>query len=154
MKQYLFLLTFLSAITFNAAAQNKSAVVATPQSTVSASDDAIAREATDKLTEKYQLSPEQSKTMYEIQTRKLRNVAQLQPIKQSDPDVYRGKMQSVQKGTLNSIERLLTTQAQKDLFQQNKVDIRTRQAEKRKELTMQGASKEAIEDAMLEIYSE
>lgn len=154
MKQYLILLTFLSAFAFGATAQNKSKGSAAPQNLVSTSDAAIAREATDKLTAKYQLSPEQSKTMYDIQTRKLRNIAQLQPIKQSDPATYRGKMQSIQKGTLNSIERLLTTPAQKDLFQQNKVDIRTRQADKRKELTIQGASKEAIEDAMLEIYSE
>lgn len=154
MKQYLILLTFLSTFAFGATAQNQSKSSAAPPNLVSMSDAAIAREATDKLTAKYQLSPEQSKTMYDIQTRKLRNIAQIEPLKQSDPAMYRGKMQSIQKGTLNSIERLLTTQAQKDLFQQNKVDIRTRQADKRKELTTQGASKDAIEDAMLEIYSE
>jgi len=154
MKQHLILLTFLATFAFSASAQDKSGNAAAPQNLVSSSDDATARDAVAKLTAKYQLSADQSKTMYGIQIRKLRNLTQIEPLKQSDPSMYRGKMQSIQKGTLNSIERLLNTQAQKDIFQQNKVAVRTQQAEKRKELTMQGASKEAIEDAMLEIYSE
>ncbi len=151
MKHCLLLLTFLSVFAYTTQAQNKAAA---PQSAPVQIDEAAARAATEKLTAKYQLTPDQQKTMLEIQMRKQRNLAQLEPIKASQPDVYRSKMQGIQKGTLNSIDRLLTTEEQRKLFNNTKVDTRTRQAEKRKELTMQGASKEAIEDAMLEIYAE
>ena len=63
-------------------------------------------------------------------------------------------MRSIQKGTLASIQRLLDTDAQRDIFKNTQSEIRTLQAQKRKEMSSQGATEEAVEIALLDIYFE
>lgn len=151
MKQTLFLLFFLSAVGLSA--QKVSS--APPASTqLSAADDAVARAATEQLVAKYQLNADQAKQMYTIQVRKLRNLASIESLKTSDPAHYRAKLQSVHNGTLASIRRILQTKEQVAIFDKTKVDTRNRQAEKRKEMMLQNASKDDIEAAMLDIYAE
>lgn len=147
MKHILFLLFFLSTVALTAQKVSNAP-------TVSAADDALARTATEQLVAKYQLNADQAKQMYTIQARKLRNLASIESLKTSDPAHYRAKLQSVQNGTLASTRRILQTKEQVALFDKTKVETRTRQAEKRKEMMLQGASKDAIEAAMLEIYAE
>ncbi|MCC7507080.1 MAG: hypothetical protein IT259_17365 [Saprospiraceae bacterium] len=146
MKQIAFLLFFLASVGLSA--QNS------PKTPLSAADDATARAATESLTTKYKLNADQAKQMYTIQVRKLRNMATIESLKTSDPALYAAKKQSVQNGTLASIRRILQTKEQVAIFDQTKVETRTRQAEKRKEMMLAGASKEAIEAAMLDIYAE
>lgn len=117
-------------------------------------DEAAARAATEALVLKYAFNADQAKQMYTIQVRKLRNLAAIESIKASDPARYRAKLKSVYSGALASTRRILQTKAQVAIFDQTKVDIRQRQAEKRKEMMVAGASKDAIEMAMLEIHAE
>ena len=151
MKQTLFLLFLLSAVGLSAQQADSAPPVSTQ---AGASDDAVARVATEQLVAKYRLNADQAKQMYTIQMRKLRNLASIESLKTSDPARYRAKLQSVQTGTLASIRRILQTKEQVAIFDETKVRTRNLQAEKRKEMMTQGASKEAIEAAVLEIFAE
>lgn len=113
----------------------------------------LAREATQQLKLKYQLDAAQEEKMYVIQQRKRRNLAEIEPLK-DNPALYNAKLQSIQRGTLASIQRMLNTPAQQEIFQQTKSELRKQRALKRQEMTEQGASKRAIESALLEIYLE
>lgn len=148
MKQILCLLLLLT--TAGLAAQNTRKTLPP----LSAADEATARTTTEQLVQKYQLNADQAKQMYTIQVRKLRNLASIETLRNSDPAHYRAKLESVHNGTLASIRRILQTKEQVQIFDKTKVETRTRQAEKRKELMLQGAAKDAIEAAMLEIYAE
>ncbi|MGI9160098.1 MAG: hypothetical protein ACR2K1_10135, partial [Saprospiraceae bacterium] len=67
--------------------------------------------------------------------------------------LYLAKMESLQNGTLGSIRRVLTPE-QRALFQQTQTAVRSRRAEKQKELRTQGADEAAIREAMLALYAE
>jgi len=118
------------------------------------SNDQEIRRATEALTAKYKLNADQAKQMYTIQLRKAKNIAQIAAFQNSDPALYRAKMQNVQKGTLASIRRILNTKAQVDLYQKTQADLRVLRAKKQKELSTKKASKEAVEIALLAIYAE
>lgn len=112
------------------------------------------RKATEALTAKYQLNADQAKQMYTIQVRKAKNLAQIESLKSSDPALYRAKVQNVQKGTLANIQRILTTKDQVALYKKTQSDLRIQRNKKQKELVGKNASKEAIENALLDIYAE
>jgi hypothetical protein len=114
----------------------------------------LARETTDKLVAKYTLNADQAKQMYTIQVRKLRNLNQIAPLKTFDPALYRAKVQSTQKGTLNSIRRILKNKEQVALFDATQRDVRNNRAMKQKEMMTQKADKAAIEAALLELHQE
>jgi hypothetical protein len=113
-----------------------------------------ARLATDALTEKYGLDAGQQAGMYTVQERKQRNLAEIEALQTADPERYRIKLQSVQKGTLNSIDRLLSTPEQKQLFRKTQMDVRTQRAEKRRELQRSGVPAQEIERQLLLLYTE
>jgi hypothetical protein len=148
MKHLTALLLFVVSIAFQATAQQSSAATPNP------AHEKAAREATDLLAAKYRLDADQSKQMYTIQLRKQRNTAEILPIKAENPALYHAKVKSLQKGTLASIRRILHTKEQVDLYQKTQVSVRSQQAEKRKALMAQQVSKEEIEVALLDIYSE
>lgn len=127
---------------------------ATSKPTISPDREAVARTTTDQLAAKYTLNADQAKQMYTVQVRKQRTLAQLENIRTSQPDVWRAKMKSLQKGTLASIRHLLHTKEQVDIYNNTQKETRIRQAEKRKAMMMEKASAEAIETAMLDIYAE
>ncbi len=110
--------------------------------------------ATEALTKKYALTADQAKQMYQIQVRKLRNQAEVEALRTTNPSLYQSKRQSLQKGTLASIRRLLHTKEQVQLYQKTQVEVRTLRAAKRKELMVQNAPKETVEAALLDIYAE
>ena len=91
------------------------------------------RKATEVLTAKYTLNADQAKQMYTIQLRKAKNVAQITSFQNSDPALYRAKMQNVQNGTLASIRRILNTKAQVDLYQKTQAELRNQRAQKREQ---------------------
>ncbi|MCC6281408.1 MAG: hypothetical protein IT262_12445 [Saprospiraceae bacterium] len=148
MKHLTALLLFVVSIAFQASAQHASAATPNP------AHESAAREATDLLVAKYHLDADQAKQMYTIQLRKQRNTAEIQSIQAENPALYRAKVQSVRKGTLASIRRILHTKEQVDLYQKTQVAVRSQQADKRKSMMAEQASKDAIEAAMLDIYSE
>ncbi len=117
-------------------------------------NDAIAREAAEKLVAKYNLNADQAKQVYTIQQRKQRNLSEIEPVKTTDRNLYLAKLESLQKGTLSSIRRLLRTKDQIDLYQKTQSDIRVKRAEKRQELIKAQKAKDDIQAAVLEIYEE
>lgn len=153
MKRFIALAFFLIALTAAATAQNteaKPAASAPP----SGANDAAAREATEKLVAKYTLNADQSKEMYTIQLRKLRNRASFASLETTNRSLYLSKLESLQKGTLSSIRRILRTKEQVELYQKTQSEVRNQRAVKRKELTGQNISKDDMQAAMLDIYSE
>lgn len=116
--------------------------------------DPVAREATDKLVAKYSLNADQAKTMYTIQARKLRNMKQIEAIKESDPARYSQKLASVQKGTLSSIKKLMRKKEQMDKFRSTQAQVANRKTEIKKQMAKSGSSKEAIAAAQMDVYEE
>jgi len=148
MKHLTALLLFVVSIAFQSAAQEASPATPNP------AHETAAREATDLLAVKYKLDADQTKQMYTIQLRKQRNTAEILPLQTENPDLYRAKVQSLRKGTLASIRGVLHTKEQVDIYQKTQISVRSRQADKRKEMMGQQRSKEEIEAALLDIYSE
>jgi hypothetical protein len=150
MKQLFALALFL--ITSVAVSAQK--VEAKPPSSPSASTDPVVRETTDKLVTKYTLNADQAKEMYTVQQRKQRNLGEIASLQTSNRSLYLSKIESLQKGTLSSIRRILRTKEQVDLYDKTQTDVRTQRSAKRKELTSKNLSKEDMQAAMLEIYQE
>ena len=117
-------------------------------------DDAAMRKVTEQLTEKYNLSADQAKQVYQIQQRKNRNLTEIAALQQSNQAQYQAKVRNIQEGTLANIRRVLNSKEQVDVFQQTQAEVRGLRSAKRKEMTTQGASKEAVEAAVLAIYAE
>ncbi|MBK9336506.1 MAG: hypothetical protein IPM98_07905 [Lewinellaceae bacterium] len=113
-----------------------------------------AREAADVLAKKYSLDAVQAENMYTVQVRKQKNLTEIVGLQASDPALYHAKLASVQQGTLASIRRVLTTKAQRDLFQQTQSEQRRLRGEKRREMEAQGDDPFAMEAAVLAIYME
>ncbi len=152
MKKLLFclLLAVSGGITLNAQKLESAA----PAAPTNSANDLELRKTTEALTEKYQLSPDQAKQMYSIQVRKKKNLAQIEALQNSDPALYRAKVQNVQKGTLASIRRILQTKEQVDLYQKTQSEMRTLRAKRQKELAATNVSKDVVETALLAIYAE
>ena len=117
-------------------------------------DDAAIGKVTEQLTEKYNLSADQAKQVYQIQQRKNRNLTEIAVLQQSNQAQYQAKVRNIQEGTLANIRRVLSSKEQVDVFQQTQAEVRGLRSAKRKEMTAQGASKEAVEAAVLAIYAE
>lgn len=117
-------------------------------------DDAAMRNTAGLLTEKYHLSADQAKQVYQIQQRKNRNLAEIASLQQSNQSLYQAKIRSIQEGSLANIRRVLNSKEQVDIFQKTQAEVRNLRAAKRKEMTASGASKEAVEAAVLAIYAE
>ena len=92
--------------------------------------------------------------MYQIQQRKNRNLTEIAVLQQSNQAQYQAKVRNIQEGTLANIRRVLSSKEQVDVFQQTQAEVRGLRSAKRKEMTAQGASKEAVEAAVLAIYAE
>jgi len=112
------------------------------------------RIATEKLTEKYALNADQAKQLYRVLVRKERNLAEIEGLQQTDPPLYRKKVQNVQQSTLANLRRILNTKEQVEIYQKTQSEIRTQRNQKQKELLAKRASKEEIENALLAIYAE
>jgi hypothetical protein len=151
MKQ-IFALALFFITTVAATAQNTEAKP--PAAATSSPNDAIAREATDKLVAKYTLNADQAKEMYTIQQRKQRNLGEIAPLQTSNRSLYLSKLESLQKGTLSSIRRVLRSKEQVDLYDKTQAEVRTQRSVKRKELTAKNPSKDDMQAALLEIYAE
>ena len=113
-----------------------------------------ARETTARLTGKYQLDEQQQKQVYTIQTRKLRNLAAIEGLKTSDPERYLAKMESIQKGAQASLQRLLKTPEQVQLYSQTQAEQRRQRSTRLEEMKAAGASNAAIAEALAGIYLE
>lgn len=125
-----------------------------PSDNTASATDAAARQATDSLVTKYTLNADQAKQMYAIQQRKQRNLAEIEPMKTNDHKQYLAKLESLQRGTLASIRRILQTKEQVEGYEKTQTAVQTQRAAKRKELVGKDLSKEDVQAALLEIYKE
>ena len=119
----------------------------------SAADQQSARKATEELTAVYSLSEAQVQKMYMIQERRFRNLSEIESLKTTDEALYRQKLKSIRTLTEASIANMLTPE-QKPILDRERAERRRNEAEKIKELQKNGASKDAIHQALLEMESE
>jgi len=108
------------------------------------------RKATDELTAVYNLSEVQQQKVYEIQERRLTNLAEIEQMKSQDYKAYLLKRRAVRVGTESAIKRLLEG-SQLEIFEVQTEARRKREIEKMQALKRQGATVAEIEIAMLEI---
>lgn len=151
MKNILLFSVFLFLLGHNSSAQQ--AAVAVPTEVADATK-AAAQAATDQLAAKYSLSADQAKKMYAVQLRKLGNIAEVAPLRQTDPAKFLAKSNAIQTGTLGSIQRILNSKEQLAIFQRTQSEVRVLKAAKRKELLTQKVATLEIDTALLDIYQE
>jgi len=108
------------------------------------------RQATEELTALYSLSEVQQAKVYDIQERRLTNLAEIEHLKAEDYKTYLLKCRAVRIGTENALKRLLEG-SQLEIFQVQMEDRRQREIEKMQALKQEGATKQEIEIALLEI---
>lgn len=113
-------------------------------------DRAAVQQATDELAALYQLDDEQKAKMFTIQERHFKNMAQVEPIKNTDQKLYVQKKRAVRMGTDASTKRLLT-EAQMPIFNEQQLERRKKESEIIKQMKANGASKEEIQLAILEM---
>jgi hypothetical protein len=106
-------------------------------------------EATRELVSVYGLDENQSAEMFKIQERRLKNLAEIEPLRQSDYQLYLHKRRNVRLGTEGSIKRLLNEE-QMEIFNRQLLERRKKESEYIKELRQKGAGKEEIQKAILE----
>jgi exopolysaccharide biosynthesis protein len=143
MKYSLLIATFLLAFIGNNFAQQSTGNFETQ-----------ARTITEQLAAKYHLTDSQIARMQKVQERKLKNTAEIETLKTTDREKYYKKMQSLQKGTLRSIQAILSSKEQKTTFSKTQAEVRQQKAAKRKELIKQGMAPNEIEKALSDIYAE
>ena len=136
MKNQIFCLVFLFCA-LGATAQN-------------AAEKTPAQQATEQMTQRYSLNQKQQAEMLKIQERKYRNLAEIEPLKMSDPGLYLRKVQSIQLGNNASFERLLSDEQEKTLRQQQ-LQLREKKAVAYKEMKSAGASQQEIDRKMAEL---
>ena len=66
----------------------------------------LVEKATQEMVSAYELNAEQTTEMQKIQARKYRNLAEIEPLKKTDEDLYLQKLQSLEYGTDMSVMRL------------------------------------------------
>lgn len=108
-----------------------------------------AQQATEKMTQLYGLSAEQQVEMLKIQERKYRNLADIEPLKASDPSAYILKVRAVHSGNNVSFERILDAEQMK-VFRQQQQQFREKKSIIYKQLQSKGASQQEIDKAIME----
>ncbi len=106
--------------------------------------------ATDEIATIYQLDATQKQEVYQIQERRLHNLAEVEKLKSTDYDLYVRKRHAVRIGTDHAIRQLLN-EAQLKIYEARQKDLREREVERMRELKRQGASDAEIKKALLEI---
>lgn len=108
------------------------------------------QKATEEVTSLYHLNEFQQAKVFEIQERRLENLAEIETIKTQDYRTYLVKCRAVRVGTESAIKRLLD-ERQLEIFQAQMDARRQLEVEKMQALKQRGASQSEIEIALLEI---
>lgn len=113
-------------------------------------DQDAVQQATSEMVTLYQLDAKQTAKMQTIQERRFRNLAEIEFMQDSDPRQYLIKKKNIRKGMEHSIRMMLTNE-QMPIFNQQLIERRKRESEKIKQMKLNGASKEEIQNALLEM---
>jgi len=115
-----------------------------------APDKAAIEQATQEYAVIFGLQEGQLQQMYQIQETRFRNLADIEVLKTTNEPLYRQKLVNIRNGMEGAIDRMLSPE-QRPVLQQIRADRRRAQAAKVRELEQAGASKEAIQQAILEM---
>lgn len=108
------------------------------------------QKATNEVVSLYKMDEAQAKEVYQIQEVRLQNLQAIEYLRQEDYAVFLRKRAAIRIGAEHAIKNLLTT-AQLEIFNIQKAEKQKRETDKMRTLKMQGASREAIQLALLEI---
>lgn len=117
---------------------------------ISQEDIAAATEAAVNL---YQLEDSQVAEMQTIQARRLKNLADVASLRESDYQLFLRKRSAIRAGTEASLSRLLTSEQMKILTQQQ-IEHRKKASAVIQRLKQEGATPEEIKLAVLELEVE
>lgn len=106
--------------------------------------------AVDEMVQQYRLTETQRAEAIVIQKRRLRNLAEITTLKDTDYKRYLQKKDFIREATLASTKRLLTPE-QMPLLNQQMTDRRKRESALIEKMKTQGASKEEIQIAIWEL---
>ncbi len=109
-----------------------------------------AQVSTGKLAKEYGLNQNQQAEMLKVQERKYRNLAEIEPLKNSNPQLYIQKVRSLQYANDMSFRKVLDEQQEKT-FQQKQSDLRRKKAEIYKEMKSTGAAQNLIDAKIAEL---
>lgn len=110
-------------------------------------DAADVRTATDEAVALYQLDEKQAEQMYAIQELRFQNLQSIEPLKETDHQLYWQKMNSVREGMLASVKRILKSE-QMEIFNRQLTERRKKESALVKELKQEGATREEIRMAV------
>ncbi|NUO03058.1 MAG: hypothetical protein HUU01_20810 [Saprospiraceae bacterium] len=119
------------------------------QQTAISIDKEAARKAADEMTALYGLNAEQAVKAYQIQERRLRNEAEIAPLKETNNLLYLQKRKAIRTGTEGSLKRMLNP-SQREIFNARAMERRKRDSDFLKELKLKETPHEAMKLALLE----
>ena len=108
------------------------------------SEKSPAQQMTDRLTEKYGLTPDQQAKMLTIQERNFRQLAEIEDLKKSNPTLYIQKMRALKMGMDGSVKRILR-EDQLAIFRQEKIAFRKQKSTIYSEMKSKGATQQQID---------
>lgn len=141
MRKLIAIAVFMMGLTLSMSAQTNMQV-----------DPVAVQKATDEQVALYKLDANQAKEMYKIQERRLRNLQEIETLKEQNYDLYLAKRKAARTGTEGSIKRLLTPE-QRPILEAQQMERRKQEGEKIQSMRAAGASKEEIQKAILEMGS-
>ncbi len=106
-----------------------------------------------KFTQKYNLTDLQVEKMIEIQERRLKNLAEIETLRDSDAKTYHQKRSAINKGSQTSVSLMLSPE-QIVIFDQVRLELRKQKAKKTVELKESGLSYEEIQIALIDLENE
>ncbi len=108
------------------------------------------QKATNEVVSLYKMDAPQAKEVYQIQEVRLHNLQAIEYLRQEDYALFLRKRAAIRIGAEHAIKNILT-QEQLEIFNAQKAEKQKLETEKMRALKIQGASKEAIQLALLEI---
>ena len=103
-----------------------------------------------KYTQKYDLNEIQVEKMIKIQERRLKNLAEIQTLRDTDSKTFNQKRDAINKGSQTSVGMILTPE-QLVVFNEVRVELRKQKAKKSAELKESGLSYEEIQIALIDL---
>ena len=145
-----FLCFILAAIGFSVSAQDKAAERSerVAQMKLELTKPEV-KAATAEMTKLYELTPKQADQMAKVQLRKLKNLADIAPLKESNKMTYFSKLRAIRLGVEASTKRILTSR-QMLTFNKLQEDRRIEESKLIKELKVKGLSRTEIRIAVIE----
>jgi len=106
--------------------------------------------AVEEMAQQYQLDAEQREQAFEIQQRRLRNLADIEALREDNYKLYLMKKKAVREGTQASLKRMLR-EGQMPVLRQQLIERRKKKAALIQQLKEEGAPQETIQLEVLKL---